>query len=193
MSDDAEPRIVRPATELEAVAAFNAYALALGRATYAWNYLLEQLGLIFVYAVAADRNILEGVWYTPDNDRTKVQMLRATVTHSHADRWLPTLPSAKVDLDWLCVEAEKIIDDRNNAVHSPVILQSTPGKHEVVAKFMIPYRRARALTGKDLIAEFTWLESWSYDLSQFAEACRKAIISSGRAPWPERPQKPSRK
>jgi hypothetical protein len=100
---------------------FDAYALAVGKVAYAWNHLQERLGQIFGIVLGAEANhfIATAVWYSSDSDRAQQAMLREAITASPADRWL-NRPKAKDDIIWLLKEANKLTDDRNNAIHTPV-------------------------------------------------------------------------
>lgn len=164
MTGESKPRIVSFPTEEEAKLAFEGYALALGRAIYAWNFLLERLARLFVVVVDADRHRLLRVWYAVDSDRTKIGMLREAIQASSEGRWLPNMPSARKDLDWLCVEAQNLADPRNNAAHAPATLVSDPDGHRMMASPFSLNVRAKKMSGQDLLVEFSWLEGWADEL-----------------------------
>jgi hypothetical protein len=71
MAQEQQPVIVRPPTEEQVRAAFEAYTLAVGKVAHAWNYLQEKLGQLFAVITGADRAIALAVWYSTDNDRAQ--------------------------------------------------------------------------------------------------------------------------
>jgi len=94
----AEPNIVKvkwPTLE-EATAAFEEYALAVGKVAYAWNYLHERLGELFVVVSGAKQSVALAIWYSTKSDRTQRDMLRAAV-NAIPSRW-EKLPKAPDDL-----------------------------------------------------------------------------------------------
>jgi hypothetical protein len=77
-ASSAEPNIVKvkwPTLE-EATAAFEEYALAVGKVAYAWNYLHERLGELFVVVSAAEQAIALAIWYSTKSERGQRDMLR---------------------------------------------------------------------------------------------------------------------
>jgi hypothetical protein len=187
------PRIVSFPTEAEMKAAFEAYALAVGKVAYAWNFLHERLARLFIIASGAERHIALAIWYSTDSDRTQQGMLRAAI-EAGGDRW-PERPKAKDDLLWLINEANALADQRNNAVHTPASLYAgapTSGDPaEMGSAFMQGHPRARRLMGKRLIEEFEWCERWAETLSFYAEKCQSSLIFA-QYPWPDKPQRPTR-
>ena len=194
--DSTEPdgsRIVRIPTAEEAKAAFGIYATGLGRATYAWNTLMERLGALFVMVLAADRAQLLEVWYVNENDRTKIQMLAGAIGAWPDIRWTSVSPKAKKDLQWLATEATNLVDARNDVVHGPTMLSSTPDGHEMTAHIFSGHRRAANLRRKDLLLELNRVELWADSLSRFTMGAISALHPSGAYPWPDKPQKPDLK
>ena len=117
MSEDQSSRIVHFPTDEEIRTAFEAYTLAVGKVAYAWNFLLERLGRLFVVVTDMDRTVAFAVWYSTENDRAQQKMLLAAIVATAAERWTRH-PTAKEDLKWLLDRAIELGEDRNNAVHA---------------------------------------------------------------------------
>ena len=183
--------IVTLATIEEMTAAFNDYALALGKVAHAWNYIFERLGAIFVIVAGGDRWIAEGIWHAPDSDRTKLSMLRSSIELSSDDRW-PHLPTAKADLLWLVERVNNLSDLRNNVIHAPCTMSSHEDGASMVASPLSGHQRAKKLWGREILVEFDWCERWTESLARFTSKAETALMSSN-GPWPDRPGKPDRK
>ena len=194
MEEQKEPRVVRWPTDDETKAAFEAYTLAVGKVSYAWNYLHEKLGQLFVVVNGAEREVALAIWYSTDSDRTQRNMLKAANAGSSKNRW-PLAPQAKDEIAWLLDRAESLADARNNAVHAPATLLVGPwseGNAVMGAAFMAGHARAKKLVGKDLLAEFAWCERYAEALTMFTQKVQTAICFAERYPWPERPSLPTR-
>jgi hypothetical protein len=118
---EAQPNIVRFSTFEETKKAFDAYVAAVGKVAYAWNYLHEELGKLFVVVSGAEREVALSIWYSVRNDGAQREMLRAAVNATNSER-SERLPKAPDDLKWLLDRANDLADARNNAVHAPCSL-----------------------------------------------------------------------
>lgn len=192
----AEPNIVKvkwPTLE-EASAAFEEYALAVGKVAYAWNYLHERLGELFVVVSGAEQAIALAIWYSTKGDRAQHDMLQAAVK-ANPGRW-EKLPKALADLVWLLKCADEVARARNNAVHAPVSFYIGAREHggsEMVAAYWAGNPRAKRLRGKRLLVEFEWCERYAEVLSQFSDQLVAAIAHPDINRWPDQPSKPTRK
>jgi hypothetical protein len=184
---EAEPNIGRPINFEETKRAFDAYVAAVGKVAYAWNYLHEQLGILFVAVSGAEKEVALANWYSVWSDRGQRDMLRAKVNATNAAR-SKTRPQAPDDLIWLLDCADDLADDRNNAVHAPCSLYISGSGSEMGAAFYNGHPRARKLMGKDLLVEFAWCESYAETLSRFTERLGIAVAFPDRFPWPQRPK-----
>lgn len=177
----------------EITAAFEAYALAVGKVAHAWNYLQETLAHLFVHVLGvADRQVALAVSYSTDSDRAQQRMLRDAVNVAMA-RW-PTRTKAKDDLIWLLKEVTALADHRNNAVHAPGALYiggGTDGAPEIGPSMFPGHPRAKRLMGKRLIEEFEWYETWAETLIEFGRSVEGALAVE-QNPWPNRPRRPVR-
>jgi hypothetical protein len=190
-----QPRIVKWPTEEERNAAFEAYTLVVDKVSYAWNYLHEKLGRLFVVISGADRNIALAIWYSTDNDRAQRKMLRAAIAATKVERW-KTLPKAEENLKWLLDRLDKVSDDRNNAIHAPCSLYiggTEDGGSEMGASFFHGHPRAKNLQGKKLLIEFDWCERYAETLSQFTGQVETAVAFPDQYPWPDKPSLPTRR
>src|SRR5260370_21675866 len=118
-------------------------------------------------------------------------MLRALIKTA---RWnFAQHPRLVEDLTWLLNEADKLEDDRNDAVHSPLMygrLDDMTAHHLGYAERVIPslafdHPRAQKLAKKDLLSEFRWCRDAALVLNEFAGAIYESIAA--RHPWPKRP------
>jgi hypothetical protein len=191
-----EPRVIQWPRPEELTEAFESYATAVGRVAYAWNYLHEKLGSLFVTVTGleAGRHIALAIWYSPASDRSQREMLTAAIKASPETRWLPRLPTARADLIWLMKEADRLAGRRNDAVHAPCAMSINPSEDvraEMSAAFYSGHDRAKNLIGKDLIVEFDWLERSAETLSRFTISATNAL-GTVNFPWPDKPEMPNR-
>lgn len=175
---------------------FYPYALAIGQAALAWNYLHEVLCEIFVVVVDSSYSNERAIWYSQGYDRARRKMLLAALqknfTHTHPwpkDNYLPSI-------EWMLAETTKLEDARNITIHAPLVIFD-----EELAKFfgketgVVPYDlygnpNATRLTRKDILAEFRWLRDRALVLAEFGLKVRYAWVSQG--PLPDRPRLPTR-
>src|SRR5665213_1757972 len=112
--------VVKWPTQKELTAAFELYAVAVGRVAHAWNYLQEKFALLFVEVTGADRTLALAVWYSVSNDRTQRGMLKAAINAGPERKWESAhLSGVRSGLLWLLSEAETLGDARNDAIHAP--------------------------------------------------------------------------
>jgi hypothetical protein len=183
--------ILSPPTPEEERLQFDAYCLALGKVAHAWNYLFESLGRMFVAVAGGNPHVANAIWYAPDSDRTKVDMLRDAIsTPGQTPFWLPEFPSAKDDVLWLVERVRSLTDLRNSVIHAPCVLRTDGGGTAMSASFN-GHGRAKKLWGKEILVEFDWCERYTEELSRFCRAMERALNERERA-WPDRPGKPDR-
>ena len=194
MSDDRQiPRVpIRVVSDAEVDSAFEPYVAGVGRVAYAWNYLHEKLGEIFLMVVnPAEIHIVLSVWYSTENDRAQREMLRAALCASSPNRWSPRLPTARDDLLWLVQETHKLADARNNAIHTPCSTFTDEKGTEMQAAFRNGHPRAKRLVGKRLIDELKRCERRTRTLAEYATRAHGALTVQRRA-WPDKPALPIR-
>ena len=170
---------------------FEAYALALGKVAHAWNYLFESLGRLFVPIAGGNPHVATAIWYAPDSDRTKVDMLKEAIsTPGQQPFWLPEFPAAKDDILWMIEKVKNLTDLRNNVIHAPCVLRTDRDGTAMSASFN-GHGRAKKLWGKEILVEFDYCERWAESLSRFTLAMARALYDRHLA-WPGRPGKPDR-
>lgn len=183
---------------------FRPYVIAIGQASLAWNSLNEQLGNIFWVITGGgplDWQPLE-IWQSMNLDRPKREMLRAAANRPKPG-FSKAFPSAVEDIKWLCGEADKLEDIRNNTIHAPLVmtapktdaLNSKDKKrlHEISQiepQAFYLNRRAARLSNKDLLSEFRWCRDTALTLRDYSESLFSALRQGGVA-WPRRPKLPA--
>ncbi len=185
--------------------AFKPYALGIGQAALAWNTLHERLGFLFCallghsddqygFGYASDRSV--GLWNSAVYDRPKRDLLKSVVqAMSEEDR--KKHPERYAGLTWLLIEAEKLEQVRNNAIHAPLSLpfSAATAKRMGVRQYVAPdtnlkNRRALKLEGKDLLSEYRWLRDCALTLRDYARNAERVLTREGRT-WPVIPRLPT--
>lgn len=167
------------------------YVVAVGMVCYEWNRLLESLGTLFSDVTGAGQRIGMAVWYSQRSDRSQIAMLRAAIAAKGDEDWPKKLPRSRSDLEWLILEAEKLANERNLAVHAPLAAIIESGRIEIIPHFFFGNPLAEKLLGTQLLPELTWCSAWARELRTFTDAARSSILWE-RATWPTRPAKPQR-
>ncbi len=193
MTEDSSPRATKWPSDDEIRGHFTQYAYALGSVVHAWNVLLERMGDLFVIVTGGHRGAMLGVWNVPDSDRVKIEMLRAAIELDNPERWKTFDDNAQNGLIFLCTEATSLIDSRNNAVHSPSVLAIDENSIGMVAHPFSYNKRAKKLRDIDLLLEFDRIERWADGLSYFSRQMESAMHPNGQYPWPNKPNRPSRR
>src|SRR5262245_12932782 len=134
---------------------FEPFIRAIGQSTLLWNDLHEWLG--FLYCSAAGGGFIDvhlRVWNAVANDRAKRDMLLAAAQWTFRDgRPFPSeLDKKSYDaIHWLWIEAGKLENDRNNAIHAP--LWKSRISNEVYPASAFGNQRARNLDDKYLLKD----------------------------------------
>lgn len=175
---------------------FAPYALAIGQASLAWNYLHEILGTTFEMLAQSGCTSIRLIWYSQEYDRMRRKMLSAAIK----GRRIPSPdPHAKHcdALVWLLAEINKLEDARNTTIHSPLAymseriataLQRQPG----ISSFDLHGNpRATQLSAKDLLVEFRWLRDRAVALTEYAIQINFAWAGL-RTSLPDKPKLPTR-
>ena len=150
---------------------------------------------LFALVREGDRRDILTEWYAIRSDTRQREKLRCAIAETTSGTWKKS-PRAPDDLKWLLDRADKLANDRNNAIHAPCSLYLRgDGSSEVMAAVRSANagnRRAKNLEGKDLLTEFYWCAAYAVRLGQFAGMLAPAMASPGHHEWPERPKIPSR-
>ena len=168
--------------------AADAYALAVGRVSGAWNYLHRTLGGLFAVIIGGDAELLLTAWRSIENDRSQREMLRATIKAASPERWKRT-PNAHTDLLWVLGRADALSDVRNDAIHALVSLHIGAEVVEVNVAFPPRGKREKklldnAVRGKKLLGEFSKCEHDADALSVFVQRATGALAEPDLHEWP---------
>jgi hypothetical protein len=184
-----EPKYVTPKKRQEAV---DAYALAVGRLSIAWNYLHGALGDLFALVIGGDAELVIAKWRSVKNDGVQRGKLRAAIEAESPERWRQT-PTALADLLWVLERAGKLSDVRNDAVHAPVMLHIGGEIVEVNVTFQTMDEHERRLlaiveSGRKLLDEFAECQQDVSALSIFVRRAALALAEPDRREWPTLPE-----
>ena len=167
--------------------AFRPYALALGEIALAWNDLHVSLSFVFCSILAVGNfnfGPFQAIWQTITNDRMQRNVLVAVA--KEAGLALSSREQFE-DIKWLCDQATKLEDFRNDALHSPLWGTST----RIAPVTGLGHPRATKLYGKDLLAEFRLCRESITTLRNYAMQIDECL-QRRRGGWPKRPQMPRR-
>jgi hypothetical protein len=169
---------------------FEPYARSLGQLALTWNSLHESLSFLFSVILTGgfDQQSFS-VWHELKADRAQRGLLVGAVKGDQNTR--PT--AFRDDLLWLCGQADRVEESRNDAVHSPLWVDDlNPQRRQVQPRTEFGHKRAKNLATKNLLAEFRWCRDYSILLGQFADDIRLSLTTDGQTPWPHRPKEPRR-
>jgi len=166
------------------------YATEIGHIAIAWNRLHENLALLFWHAIGPGAAPF-AIWNTLGSDRTQREVLRAAV-QANAFSGRSDRKRISEDALWLLKQADKLADQRNDAVHGPIttLTDTLTGETTVAPQTFFGNRRAKKLEKKDLISEFIWYRKSIETLSSYAADLIRERPSS--TTWPAKPQLPKR-
>jgi len=177
---------------------FTPIVKAIGQSTLLWNDLHEFLGHLYCIAVGGPYDDVHlDVWYAVPNDRAKREMLLAAAkwtfiekpSHTPRDERSTEQQQKSFDaINWLCVESQKLEDDRNNAIHAPLVMRYPA---EVVPQTLYGNRRAKNLENKYLLPEYRRLRDTALSLRNYAATVREPMCNANYA-WPDKPRLPDR-
>jgi hypothetical protein len=168
--------------------AVEAYALAVGRLSIAWNYLHGALGDVFALVSGGDDELVKK-WRSIPNDSAQRQKLRTAINAANPDRWKQTR-TAPADLLWILERTDDLSIVRNDAMHAPVMLHIGAEIVEVgVALHTTGDERERRLlaiaaSGRKLLDEFAKCEQDIDALSVFVLWATAALAEPDRQEWP---------
>lgn len=167
----------------------------IGQSTLLWNDLHEFLGHLYCVAVGGPYDDVHlDVWYAVPNDRTKREMLLASAKWTFVEK--PRARDKQTEhqqrsfdaVNWLCVEAQKLEDDRNNAIHAPLVMNYP---EEVAPQTIYGNRRAKNLENKYLLPEYRRLRDTALALRNYAATVREPMCDPTDT-WPDKPRLPDR-
>ena len=173
------------------------YFQELALVVIAWNEFHLELSQLFCTVAGIQMTTGLRIWHSTDSDRAQRKLLQGTTLGD-----LQHLPRVKAkgeafakrtndDINFILDRADTISGPRNDAIHSPYLFEINKDKitMRVFDFFMSP--RAKALNGKDLLAEFQRQRRTASALSAFAQKIRLALYLTPEPSWPDRPTLPS--
>ncbi len=189
-----EPKYVTLPTGEKMQEAVNAYAVAVGRLSGAWNFMHRTLGELFALVIGGDAELVLAAWHSLENDRAQREMIRAAIKAASPERWKQT-PKAPADLLEVLKRADTGLSDvRNDAIHALVSLHIGAEIVEVNVALHTMGKRERKLfnkaaSGKKLLHEFAKCEQEVDALSAFIRRATAALAQPVRYEWPTLPPK----
>jgi hypothetical protein len=170
------------------------HAKAIGRIAYAWNELHEHLSEIFGLLFAReDYGLALTAWHALATDAGQRDMLKAV-----AKVKLSADSKAYQELKWALKKIkEPLALQRNTGVHMPLMILTdmsqglaSPAIPQMLPNMLFGNRKARDMTGKDLLREFAHYERQIRKLTTYLVAIAFNISPVRTQPehWPERPE-----
>lgn len=182
----------RPPSENTIDNAFAPFAMEIGKLTRSWNILQENLGEIFAQIVNdTNHNIPLAVWYSTHNDRAQREMLRRAYASFGAIN-NRRHPMAKEDIKWLLDRCDSLADQRNDALHAPLMLAISESNKtiEVMPAYFLGNPRALKLKNKNILEELRWYRESAETLREYALSIGFYLGQDGTS-WPEKPLMPT--
>lgn len=170
------------------------YATELGKAVAAWNLLQDGLGRLFAEIVGpTNHRMARLIWYSQDSDINQQKMLKAAAEGAYG-----TDSELYKCIDWLCTEAGKLAQERNNAVHVHHTLwfDDTQEKLAFSPSGEDAWHRARAMSKRDLFATLKVLGTNAKALFSYGAELAPIIAFPEQFPepkpglphsWPDKP------
>jgi hypothetical protein len=171
--------------------AFRPYALAIGQAALAWNDLHEMLCFLFCSLMGGGpANQHFAIWHILKSDRAQRDVLLAAAKNNY----MTLIPeNLENDIEWLCKQADKVEEARNNTIHSPLLgVDRGEGNIEISPRMSLGHIRAGKIANKNILAEFRWCRDAAQCLTLFALAMDRTLMDLTQ-PWPDRPPWPVRR
>ena len=173
------------------------YLIELGLVVVSWNELHDELGQLFpIVTDAASRDRALEIWHSKKSDSDQRKLMRSKLRSALSD--LPRAKQegtewvrrAREEIEWILERADSLADQRNNAVHSPLIGELEANKWKLTSFTFFGHPRAKKLAGKELLSQFTWYWRTFRVLRAYAQHVRLALYIKPYPGWPERPSLP---
>jgi hypothetical protein len=161
-----------------------------------WNELHDELGRLFSIVIGGGNlSLALAVWHTIESDALQRKLIRAALPFSLSD-----LPRAKEkgadwvriardEIKWILDRVDSLRDQRNDAVHSPLIAELQSGKWKLTSFTFFGHPRAKKLAGKELLSQFRWYWKTSQVLAAYTQSVRLGLYAQPYS-WPKRPSLP---
>jgi hypothetical protein len=153
----------------------------------AWNEFQETLGQLYSVMFEQHAGLAVASWQALENDRAQREMLRAVARYA-----LGPNSKAYSEIGWLIEQAnQQLSNQRNFGIHTPLMVFSeNNGPAQILPLTIFGNRRAIALEGKDILAEYGHYADQINKMVTFALMIRYNIQANRPGPesWSERPQ-----
>ena len=173
--------------------AFEEYALAVGKASHAWNHLQDKLGSLFAAVSGSDRQVALAIWHSSSSERAQRKMLKAAIFARDPSVW-PT-GAALEDIHWLLKVADDVAAARRDAIHAYATLfvfhPNEDGPQLGPASWS-GARRSPGSSGESLLRDIQWGGETAETLSRYTMEIEAGIVLAGGYAWPARPALPIR-
>jgi hypothetical protein len=179
--------------------AYRPYATAIGEVALGWNDLHERLGFLFAISIvkAKSHEELVRAWSGLDSDRAKRKMFRQSLAVEFRLNYRHR-PKLADDLRHLLNLADKLENNRNDAVHVPLIIWTERdvrirGVGSPGVKPDMSTRNQRSINmvkHDDMLAKIRWCRDAIFVLRRYCGALTEALLFD-KKPWPKRPSLPN--
>ncbi len=150
---------------------FKELSEAIGQLALVWNDLGMVLSDLFHAATKIPNGIAaDAIWNSIKSDRTQREMIVSLVSLNVLGYKISK--NLRKEILWCLGEIKKLEDLRNDAIHSPVLLDE---KSNVIAWHHLGNERAKKLADKDLVSEFRWFYARVIILRQYCECLAKSL------------------
>lgn len=174
-------------------AVFRTHAIALGQLALAWNELHESMALLFCTIMGGGySNQFLAVWHVLKADRAQrdILVVAAKEINGHTIAINKKLAD---DVKWLCGQADRLEDTRNDALHSPLFGSGRKRAERTVTPITgLGHIRAQKLADtKNVLKHFEWCRDSAMALTEYCRDLDRAFAERKNT-WPDRPKLPNR-
>lgn len=180
---------------------YRAYALAIGQASIAWNYLQEELGAAFALLVVKRGYDGATVWYANNFDRPRRELLKAALSKAYevdpTEEMRQRRHHVHTEILWVISEADKLEELRNTILHSPISNFDDPNigffpAIGVSADKSKGNPRAKKLQeADDGLRQIRWFRDAATILGNYVHVLYWSLLTKAET-FPDRPKLPNR-
>jgi hypothetical protein len=161
------------------------YATAIGELALIWNDLHMVLSSIFWKATRIPNGMIaDAMWNSLKSDRAQREMLESIINLDAMGQLIKG--ATREELIWALTEITKLEDLRNNALHSPMLIESDGS---ISPWHQTGNKRAKNLAKRELLSELRRFYDTAIIIRDYVEALRNAMVSQDDLP--ARPTLPS--
>ena len=166
-------------------AAVHPYALAVGELSWASNYCLNFLHLLYRELFdKEDINIAVRIWHTQRSDRAQLNLIDAALA---GNRRLPR--PMKDEIAWVISKALALAEKRNDAIHATTQIVMRPRAKVVASSYSnLPTRYERLSGHKSMIRQHRLVTGDFLSLSGYVFFLWSKLVFPSPSLLPKRPQ-----